>query len=77
MKGVKYTNFPTLFNGTLHANSVSAANTWLEISSRGALQLLEAAGCRTEKSRSRSLTVGSFPAIWHSSILLVDAGQKT
>lgn len=26
---------------------------------------------------SRVLTVGSFPAIWHSSILLVDAGQNT
>lgn len=28
-------------------------------------------------STFRTLTVGSFPAIWHSSILLIDAGQNT
>lgn len=26
---------------------------------------------------SKRLTVGSFPAIWHSSILVVDAGQNS
>lgn len=44
-EGVKYTNFLTLFNATLRANSVSAAITGVEISC--SCERLQGAGWRS------------------------------